>query len=47
MDSQLYRMIDFNLKPLHKDITVCEYIWLGGSGHDLRSKTMVIEISLL
>ena len=42
MDSPLHKTFDFNLKPLHEDITVCEYIWLGGTGQDLRSKTMVI-----
>ena len=45
MEKQLINKIDFSLKPLNKDTTVAEYIWLGGTGKDLRSKTMVLEFS--
>ena len=41
MEQQLITKTDFSLKPLNPDTTVAEYIWLGGSGQDMRSKTMV------
>jgi glutamine synthetase len=32
----------FNELPVVSDCTIAEYIWIGGSGNDLRSKTMCI-----
>jgi len=32
----------FNQLPSEKEVTIAEYIWLGGTGQDLRSKTMCI-----
>jgi len=39
----LHKCYDFNLAPHNPDVTVAEYIWIGGSGQDVRSKTMVIH----
>jgi len=32
----------FNELPVKSDYTVAEYIWIGGSGNDIRSKTMCL-----
>lgn len=32
----------FNSLPADENTTIAEYIWIGGSGFDLRSKTMCI-----
>jgi glutamine synthetase len=32
----------FNDLPVKSDCTIAEYIWIGGSGNDIRSKTMCI-----
>ena len=47
MEQQLITKTDFSLKPLNPDTTVAEYIWLGGSGQDMRSKTMVTYFVLI
>lgn len=33
----------FNNLPIPHDVTIAEYIWIGGSGIDIRSKTMCIS----
>ena len=32
----------FNMLPAENKTTIAEYVWIGGSGFDLRSKTMCI-----
>lgn len=39
----LHLAYDFNLSPHNPDTTVAEYIWIGGTGQDIRAKTMVIH----
>jgi glutamine synthetase len=42
VDNVTRRVFDFDLPPHFQDTTVAEYIWIGGTGLDIRSKTMVI-----